>query len=166
MQICCFVISLSKAKRQGSLVVANATGTGPNWHAIQQRDAPGRGEGRDEELGFRSKATPPADAFTLQPSMDCFLKILIQKCLGLKEEGRSLSHYLSSSLLSVKSPCKWMTKGHAQKLAHACQAHASSRLLLLPSSSLHHLALSRSARLLTTCASAGPALAPGLIVHW
>lgn len=36
----------------------------------------------------------------------------------------------------------------------------------LPASSLHHLALTRSARLLTTCASAGPALAPGLIVHW
>lgn len=69
-----------------------------------------------------------------------------------------------------------------QKLAHVWLARATRLLhpgwgggtppqypLLyspFPTSSLHHLALSRSARLLTTCASAGPALAPGLIVHW
>lgn len=166
MQICCFVISLGKAKRQGSLVVANATGTGPSWHATKQKDAWGGVRGGTPSVC--SKAAQPSDACTLQLNLDP--KIQSQSCLGFEE-------VVSVLIFSVKSICKQMTKGHVvvAKNWHTCVWHTPHVSFpsvspisspLLPSSSLHHLAPSCSARLLTTCASAGRALAPGLIVHW
>lgn len=58
-----------------------------------------RDEGRDEKLGFRSEATQPSDAFTVQLNLDGFLKFLVKVVLVLRRRGYSPSHYLSLSSL-------------------------------------------------------------------
>lgn len=83
---------------------------------------------------------------------------------------------LSFFIFPIKRSQWWRTCLGAN-LAHACPPYAPTShppppfsILFcppsIPCSSLHHLALSRSARLLTTCAFAGAAFALGLIVHW
>lgn len=116
MQICCFVVSLGKAKRQGSLVVANATGTGPSWHAAQQRDAWGGTEGRDKKLGFHS-----IRCLDITAQSERVLKLIV-KFLGIEVEGATCTpNYLSSS------KDKWMIENMpgSQNLVHACLPRAT-----------------------------------------
>lgn len=82
MQICCFVISLGKAKRHGSLVVANATGTAPSWHATKQRDAPGGLRGGTRSVC--SQATQPPGCLHITAQSGWAPKIPSQSCLGFE----------------------------------------------------------------------------------
>lgn len=142
-----------------------------DWHRSQlARSSAERrwrqSEGRDEKLGFRCIRCRHVTA-----QSDRAPKFQIS--LEAREGSRSPFSYLCSSLLHED---KWTTENtpSSPDLAHACLPHAAlpphtspqAARSSLPPSTLHHLVVSRSARLLTTCAIAGPALAPGLIVHW
>lgn len=143
---------------------------GPSW--LQMRLAPGpvgmlhsaemlraeRGEGR-QARGFYGEVTQPLDAFTAQLNQNGLLKFprFSQKI----KEGRDnfpsnclypLCKYRGINMAVAKT---WHTRVcHTQPLPARTHPSASSPPPL-PCSSLHHLAPSRSARLLTTCANAG-----------
>lgn len=147
----------------GSLVVANATGTGPSWHAAQRRDAPGgaRGGTTSKRFLWRSDSAFRCLYSAAQSEWAPKIPKVFQK-KSRKRGATSLPIVLIFSVntrgINMAVAKTWHTRVcHTQPPPARTHPSASSPPSP-PCSSLHHLAPSRSARLLTTCANAGAVL--------
>lgn len=147
---------------------------GPSW--LQMRLAPGpvgmlhsaemlraeRGEGR-QARGFYGEVTQPLDAFTAQRNQNGLLKF--PKFSQKKSRKRGVTSLPIVLIFSVNTrginmavAKTWHTRVCHTQPPPACTHPSASSPPPPPCSSLHHLAPSRSARLLTTCANAGAVL--------
>lgn len=118
-----------------------------------------------------SERMQPLDAFTLHPTVIWMPSQNSKSRASWISGGVNTLNYVSlSPLQRVSGSQSKRTNPVADKLANTCLAHVKHLPCQPPpqpsNSSLHHMVLPRSSRLLTTCASAEHALAAGLIVHW